>query len=221
MESLAEAMTAGQRPLTALGASTNHTNLTGLAAMAADHEVMLGSGAIVLRPFSLDDAEAIYDAVMASRNELGRWLSWCHPDYTIQETVEFLAARGDAFQREGEHGFAIVERSSGQLVGATGINQLDRAALRANLGYWLRTSATGRGFATQAVRLVARWALEEHGLERIEIVAAMGNAASQRVARRAGARFEVVARRRLRVHGVQHDAAVFSLVREDLRAGGP
>ena len=182
----------------------------------ADHTVTLSNEVIALRAFQLDDAAAIYEAVCESKNELGRWLSWCHPEYSLQDTLQFLNSRAEALRRDGEHGFAILERATGRLVGATGINQVEPAALRANLGYWLRTSALGRGYATQATRLVAAWALGEHGLERVEIVAAVGNQESQRVAIRVGAQREGIARARLRVHGVQHDAVVFSLTRADV-----
>ena len=183
---------------------------------ATDHDVELGDERLLLRAFRVEDAEAIHAAVRESMNELMQWLSWCHPDYAIADTRQFLDGRAEAFQADGEYSFAIIERASGRFVGATGINQLEKAALRANLGYWLRTSANGRGYATRATKLVARWAFESQGLERIEIVAATGNLASQRVAERVGATREAIARNRLRVHGVQHDAVVFSLIPADV-----
>lgn len=183
---------------------------------AGDHAVVLSDDAILLRAFRLEDAEAIYAAVMESKPELSRWLPWCHDNYTISDTLEFLKHRGEAFQKEGEYAFVIVERTTGRFVGATGINQLDRSALRANHGYWLRTSATGRGYAARSTRLVARWAFETLGLERLEIVVAVGNEPSQRVARRVGATREGIARKRMRIGEVQHDAVIFSLVRDDV-----
>jgi RimJ/RimL family protein N-acetyltransferase len=182
---------------------------------AGDHDVELTGEAVCLRPFRAEDADEICAAVRQSMRELGEWLSWCHPDYCLQDTIQFLSARADAFQHEGEHSFAIIARDSGRFLGACGLNQIDSATLRANLGYWLRTSATGQGHATQAVRLLARWAFANLGLQRIEIVAATGNLASQRVAGRVGAVREGIARNRLRVHGVQHDAVVFSFVPSD------
>ncbi len=184
--------------------------------MSSDHDVHLSNETLHLRPFRRDDAEIICEAVCESKGELGRWLSWCHPNYSIQDTIEFLSKREEAFQKDGEYAFAIIERATGRFVGATGINQIEKAALRANLGYWMRTSATRRGYAGQATVLVARWAFDSLGLERIEIVAAVGNQYSQRVALKVGATREGIARRRLRVHDFQHDAVVFSLVREDL-----
>jgi ribosomal-protein-serine acetyltransferase len=181
-----------------------------------DHEIELAGEHILLRAFRVDDAEAIYEAVCQSKAELARWLPWCHAEYGRDDTLEFLNHRGEAFGKDQEYAFAIFARAGGQFVGATGINQIDRATRRANLGYWLRSSVTGQGIATQATLLVARWAFAELDLERIEIVAATGNVASQRVAFRAGATREGIARRRLRIGDEQHDAVVFSLVPSDL-----
>jgi RimJ/RimL family protein N-acetyltransferase len=183
--------------------------------MAADHDIELADDGLVLRPFRLDDAEEICAAVRASLSELVVWLSWVHPQYTIEDTQAFLEGRAEAHTRDGEFAFAMIERQTGRVLGACGINQIEKAARRANLGYWLRTDATGQGYATRATRLVARWACESLGLERIEIVAAVGNKPSQAVAERAGASREGIARKRLNVHGEQHDAVVFSLVRGD------
>lgn len=184
--------------------------------LLTDHDVELSNERIVLRAFRLEDADEVYEAVCESKSQLARWLPWCHADYGKNDTLEFLNHRGEAFRRDGEHAFAIVERTTGRFVGATGINQIDRANRRANLGYWLRTSATGLGYATQGALLVARWAFSQLGLERIEIVAVTDNVTSQRVAVRAGAKHEGLARRRLRVGDEQCDAVVFSLVPSDL-----
>jgi len=189
--------------------------IQGSQASVPDHAVVLATDRLLLRAFQPEDAEELYAAVVESKTELGQWLSWCHADYSIHDTIEFLRLRGEAF-REGEHSFALFEQSGQRLIGAAGINQLDPVTLRANLGYWLRTTATGHGYATEATRLIARFAFETLNLERIEIVAATGNLASQRVATAAGATREGIARARLRVHGVQHDAVVYSLIRSDL-----
>jgi RimJ/RimL family protein N-acetyltransferase len=186
--------------------------------MACDHDIELSGPTLRLRRFDAQDAQAIYEAVRESLPELSRWLSWCHSDYTIDDTRTFLAGRGEAFQKDGEYAFAVFERAGGRFVGACGVNQIDKANARANLGYWMRTSATRRGYATEATLVLARWAFEALSLARIEIVAAVGNDASQRVALKAGALREGIARRRLGVHGVPHDAVVFSLVPKDVIA---
>jgi len=99
-----------------------------------------------------------------------------------------------------------------EFLGGCGLNYLDRFNRRANLGYWVRASETGRGVATRAVRLLIDWAARETDLDRLEIVVALDNNASLRVAEKAGAVREGVLRHRLWIHGVAHDAAVFSIL---------
>lgn len=166
---------------------------------------------VSIRPYSVDDAVLVWQAAMESVAELEPWMSWCHPDYAIEESHAWLAEQMDAFQRRTAFEFAI--RDGEQYVGGCGLNQLDELNRRANLGYWVRTSASRRGIATRAVELVRDWAFRETGLERLEIVVAVENLASQRVAEKAGATREGVLRRRLRLHGVLHAAVMFSLTR--------
>ena len=72
-----------------------------------------------------------------------------------------------------------------------------------------------RGVATEAVRQVADFAFGNTDLVRLEIVCAVGNDASQRVAERAGAVREGVLRHRLLLHGQPVDAVMYSVVRRE------
>lgn len=64
--------------------------------------------------------------------------------------------------------------------------------------------------------LMARFAFEQIGLHRVEILAAIPNVASQRVAEKTGAVREGVLRNRLLIGGVSQDAVLFSLIPRDL-----
>ena len=97
-----------------------------------------------------------------------------------------------------------------------GINFINRVHQMGNLGYWVRTSAAGHGVATTATRMAGRFAFEQLGLRRIEIVAAVGHVPSQRVAEKAGATREGVLRNRLLINSESLDAVLFSLVPGDL-----
>ena len=102
----------------------------------------------------------------------------------------------------------------GTYLGGCGLNQIDRINRRANLGYWVRSTATRQGVATGAVRALRDWAFEVTELVRLEIVVAVGNAASHRVAEKVGAVREGTLIRRLMLHGALRDASMFSLTRD-------
>jgi ribosomal-protein-serine acetyltransferase len=171
---------------------------------------------ILIRPYREADAELLYEAVRESIAEVSTWLPWCHESYSIAESREFIAARSLASQGDEWYSFAVCDKSSGRFLGGVGLNFINRVHQIANLGYWVRTSAAGRGVATRATRLASRFGFEQLGLHRIEIVAAVANVASQRVAERAGARREGVLRKRLLIRGRPQDAVMYSLVAEDL-----
>ena len=83
---------------------------------------------------------------------------------------------------------AVVDAQTGELLGAVGLHDVDRERGIAQMGYWVAAHARGRGVASRAARLAGDWALGPLGLSRIGLHAEVGNAASQRVAQRAGFR---------------------------------
>ncbi|NIV38466.1 MAG: N-acetyltransferase, partial [Anaerolineae bacterium] len=66
---------------------------------------------------------------------------------------------------------------------------------------------------------VAQFGFQQVGLRRVEIVVAVENWASRRVAQNAGAHFEGILRNRVRLAGDNVDAAMHSLIPEDLQGG--
>jgi RimJ/RimL family protein N-acetyltransferase len=176
----------------------------------------LQSTELVLRPPVAADIEPLFAAVLESAAEIRPWMAWYHPEYSLDDTARWVNDVPLAWQEDRAYSFAIVARSSAELLGTIGINQVDRFNRRANLGYFVRTTATKRGIATAATRLLAEYGFAKLGLQRIEIVAATGNFASQKVALKTGASREGVARRRSHVDGRQIDTVMFSLLPQDL-----
>lgn len=176
----------------------------------------LTDGTMLLRPFSNDDIVPVHEAILESFDELSQWMRWCNEDYSIDGTSAFIMSQDNAWKNDLEYSFAVCHRDTGIFMASVGLNLVNRNYQMANLGYWVRTSATGQGIATRATRLVAHFAFEQLNLQRVEIVAAVGNFASQRVAEKAGAVREGVLRKRLVNRDEATDAVMFSLVAEDL-----
>jgi len=167
---------------------------------------------ISLRPYAVADALDVCQAVHESLNELMPWMPWCHPNYSLLDSRTWLEGQVKAFQAGTAFEFAIVS-SAGRYLGGCGVNDIGQANRRGNIGYWVRTSEARRGVATAAVRLAYQWAMENTNLLRLEILIAVGNVASQRVAEKAGAVREGTLRKRLLLHDEPHDAVMFSLIR--------
>jgi ribosomal-protein-serine acetyltransferase len=161
---------------------------------------------MLLRPFVASDTDAFVAAVRESAHSVGRWMPWCHADYSVTEAQGWLGHCARGWALDGDLEF----------MGGAGLNQFNAEHNFCNLGYWVRSSAQRRGVATRAAWALAAHALGTLGQTRVELVIAVGNHASAGVARRLGAQCEGVARNRLVIGLSPVAAQVFALVPGDL-----
>jgi RimJ/RimL family protein N-acetyltransferase len=176
----------------------------------------LSDGVVALRPWTPADAAELVAA--ANDPEIARWLDRMPQPYTEADARAYVAfgERGWAGD-ERETPFAIVDAETGEPLGSIGVRWEPGQSV-AEVGYWLRRGARGRGVAPRATRLAARWALADSGFERLELRADPLNAASCAVAERAGftldgtlrsVRYNARQRRRI-------DLRVYSILRSEL-----
>jgi RimJ/RimL family protein N-acetyltransferase len=173
----------------------------------------LATDGVRLRPLALTDSEAVYHACQDA--EIGRWTTIPQP-YLREHATTFLADTVAAWEQGREPTFAMVDPATGELLGCIGLRADGSGGHAAEIGYWTAPAARGRGLTTEAVRLVSRWALVELGFERISLLVYVGNAASARVAEKAGYQREGILRRHALQRGEPRDCIVHSLIRADL-----
>jgi precorrin-6Y C5,15-methyltransferase (decarboxylating) len=190
--------------------------MTSLHTLPVFPETTLAAGDLTLRPMGMADAD---DVAEACRDvETMRWLPLPRP-YTRADAEWFITTFGPG-QRESGAGIVFAIERAGRLAGAIDLKRVDWAARVAEVGYWVAPWARGRGAASQAARAIAEWAVRDHGFERVQLFAAVGNAASQRVAHKAGFVREGVARNACCVPDGRADMVLFSLVPGDLLVSG-
>ncbi|MGQ5522517.1 GNAT family N-acetyltransferase [Chitinimonas sp. PSY-7] len=177
---------------------------------------LISNAHFALRPLRAADAAQLFSAIDASRAEISQWQSWCGPDYHLEHAAQY-ATDGEANWEAGtEYSFTAVCKQTSQMLAMVSLNHIRRDHQFCNLGYWTRTSHVGRGIASQISLAAARFAFQTLSMARVEIVAEVNHLASQRVARKIGAREEGIARSRLLYHGEPRDAMLFSLISSDL-----
>ena len=169
----------------------------------------LHAGSIVLRPWREDDAPAVYAACQDP--EIQHWIPLVPRPYTRDDALAFVTGEVGL----GPHQFAIVE--DGHVVGSIGM-VVDDGSSSGQIGYWCAAHARGRGITSRALRRLCEHALDELGLQRLELSTDPDNRRSQQVAEAAGFRREGV----LRSHqphpdGRRRDSVVYSLLPGELR----
>jgi RimJ/RimL family protein N-acetyltransferase len=186
----------------------------------------LESERLVLRCFEPSDSVVLFRLIEASREHLERWLVWpkrfASPDDVATWINDVARDRNDGSQ---SFGMGIFVKPSGDLVGGAGLKlrsfDTGRETYRwFDIGYWLGERAIGRGYAGEAVRLLARHALEDIGADRVEIRVESANAASMAVAERAGFVREGILRNTILRDGLLRDTAIYSIVRDEMDRQG-
>ena len=177
----------------------------------------LSDGRVNIKKIKTEHIQPLFQLAYDSKEEIKIWLPWCHSEYKIEETSGWVNFCEFAWESKTEFNFGIFDSETNEFIGGCGLNQINWLHKIANLGYWIGTRFTGKGFASSAAKLCAEFGFEELKLNRIEIVAAEKNIASQKVAKKAGATKECLARKRLVVGENIHNAFVYSLVKEDIK----
>jgi [ribosomal protein S5]-alanine N-acetyltransferase len=123
---------------------------------------------------------------------------------------------GADWQTDVGYGFLIylrgVNQGYGALVGGLNLSNVRRGvAQMGTIGYWTGASFAGRGYMTEAVGMVCRFAFAELRLHRIEAACIPDNMASRRVLAKAGFRQEGFAERYLRINGQWRDHLLFGM----------
>jgi len=149
-------------------------------------QVFLETDRLVLRRFTMDDVENLVG--LDADPDVMRFVNGGVPTSRDQIETEFLPAFLDYYQRYREYGFwAAIGRSSGEFLGWFHFRPRPGTALdQAELGYRLRKSAWGRGFATEGSRALIRKGFTEFGVQRVTAEAMAANVASRRVMEKAG-----------------------------------
>jgi len=125
--------------------------------------------------------------------------------------AEAWFARYEEGRRDGtREAFAIVE--DGAFLGLALAPTIDRETATVELGYIVAEDARGRGVATEALRRLTEWTLRETGAKRIELLISVDNAASKKVAERAGYELEGVLRSTYLKQGRREDTEMWSRV---------
>ncbi|MEI8257998.1 MAG: GNAT family protein, partial [Deltaproteobacteria bacterium] len=139
-----------------------------------------------LRPMVPRDARELLDVVVASRRELGQFMSWPRDMASLEQARRFVSIGREGWMADRTARFGLFEREGGALVGSMELDGIDPRRSQAELGYWIRTDRARRGYATEAARAILLYAFQTLGLHKVRADVAVGNHPSARVLEKLG-----------------------------------
>lgn len=161
------------------------------------------------------DAALLKEAVDESLDELRPWMPWAADEpQPLEAKVKLLRTFRGKFDLGEDFVYGIFTLEEAAVLGGSGLHTR-RGEGVLEIGYWIRTSHAGRGFATEAAAALTRVAIELSGVDRVEIRVDPANSASVAIPRRLGFREEARLRRRVQ-YPEPRDVLVFSLFADEL-----
>lgn len=171
---------------------------------------------LILRPVQTGDGAALYEALEETWDALRRWMAWTDEGKSPEKAEIYARQKHAAFIRREDIAIVGIERDTGRPVIWTGLHRFDWKLRKFEIGYWVRQSAMGQGYATEATNALTRYAFDVLGAQRVEIDHAEGNEASRNVITKLGFAFEAARQNALLLPGgVLTDARSYVRVNKD------
>ena len=157
----------------------------------------IDAGYVLLRRWSIDDAEALQLMIAESLEHLRPWMGWIQAEpLSIEERRAKIRQWDRRWNAAEGFSYAITQRN-GDLLGACGLH-IGPDQTELGLGYWIRSGKTGRGFASQAAAGLVESALSIGEVDSVGVAHDRANTASRRIPEKLG--FTLIGKRDVGVH---------------------
>lgn len=171
---------------------------------------------VVVRPFRTEDAPALYEAVAESRDHLKPWMPWADQHQRVEDSLYKIVHFTAQWLLREDMTVALTDAATGRFTGGSGLHPRDWDARVFEIGYWIRASEQGKGYVTEATRLLTEFAARSLAANRVFIQCDARNARSAAVPQRLGYVREALLRHDRRgADGALRDTLIFGLIPSD------
>ncbi|WP_078394329.1 GNAT family N-acetyltransferase [Shouchella patagoniensis] len=132
------------------------------------------------------DGKVMYEAIEASKKEISQWLPFARRQQTVDEVEANIRDAHVKFLRREDLRLLVFEKETGELVASSGLHQIDWTVPKFEIGYWVDTRHSGKGYVTEAVEGIADFAFTQLKARRVQIRCDPKNKSSSAVAERVG-----------------------------------
>ncbi len=170
---------------------------------------------VLVRPLRVGDGAALWEAIDESRQHIRPWLPWVDETRCPSDSESHARRSQAKWLLREDLAVGIWHRETGQFLGGSGLHPKRWEVPAFEIGYWLRRSAEGHGYISEAVRLLCGLGFETLGANRISICCDARNLRSAAVPRRLGFQHEATLRNEHRdTEGNLRDTLIFTLTPE-------
>ncbi|MEH7385881.1 GNAT family N-acetyltransferase [Bacillus sp. JJ1521] len=147
---------------------------------------------LVIRMPKPGDGKAVHDAIKASINELKPWMPFAQNDQTEQDVELNIRSAHISFIKREDLRLLVFLKETGEFIASSGLHKIDWAVPKFEIGYWIDSRFSGKGYMTEAVKGIADFAFHELNARRVEIRCDEKNSKSRAIPQKLGFTLEAI-----------------------------
>lgn len=172
---------------------------------------------VYLRMLEVSDAEEVLDYEVRNR-VFFKPFTYIKDEsfYTLEAQQDRIKTNKEKSENDLYYGFGIFLKETDKLIGISMLAEILRGDLQSCfVGYSLDEDHNGKGYTTEAVKLVVEYGFNELKLHRIEAGVMPHNIGSIRVLEKSGFHKEGLAKKNVRINGKWEDHQVLAIINEN------
>ncbi|NLP52518.1 GNAT family N-acetyltransferase [Bacillus sp. RO1] len=163
------------------------------------------------------DGPAVHEAINHSLPELKPWMIFAQQEQRVEDVEANIRESHAQFLQRKDLRLMVFLKETGEFVASSGLHRIDWSIPKFEIGYWIDSRHSGKGYITEAVEGISQFAFEQLGANRVEIRCDSKNVKSRAVAERAGYTLEGILENSERdVNGELRDTCVFAKVKSQV-----
>lgn len=166
-----------------------------------------------LRPPDVAYAEEAAAVVRRNLGYLRQWMPWAVEGYSVEDARDFF--RRNLQQFAAGEGFATCIFHEGRFAGTVGLNTINWANRKTEVGYWLDAELQGRGIMTRSCHALVTHCFRGLKLNRVEMLVGTGNQRSRAIPRRLGFHEEGILRQAEWLHDHFIDLVLYAMLADE------
>lgn len=169
---------------------------------------------LLIRAPKREDASQTYEAMLHSQEALRNWMPFARQKPVLEQVEANLIQAVADFQLRKDLRLHFFLKETGEFIGSSGLHRFDWNVRKFEVGYWVDSRFEGKGYVSEAVDRITRFAFEELKANRVEIRCDTENVRSRAVAERLGFDLEGILRKEsLSVTGSLRDTCIYAKVK--------
>lgn len=136
------------------------------------------------------DGKVVHRAINASIKELRPWMSFVQTEQTERQMEANIRIAYIKFLKREDLRLLLFLKGTGEFIGSSGLHRIEWGVPKFEIGYWIHSQFSGKGYMTEAVEGIMGFAFNELKANRVEIRCDSKNVRSRAIPEKLGFKLE-------------------------------